>query len=70
MSYNFDLGSAFDKWVDQSFFNYRGVLIERLNSGYKCMGIFCLNMKDVDRVLDSGRSDLGNSIKKSNNGAK
>jgi hypothetical protein len=59
---NLDLGAAFDKWKDESFIPYRGVLLEKSGSGYKCMGIFCLSMRDVDRVLESGRSALQKSV--------
>lgn len=62
MNKNTDLGAAFDTWVSDSFKSYRGVLLERVSGGYFCMGIFCLNVRDVDRVLDSGRAALGNSI--------
>lgn len=66
-----DLGEAFDTWKEETFIPYRGVLLEKLPNGFKCMGLFCLNMLDVDRVLDSCRSSLANSIKKSTiNGAK
>jgi hypothetical protein len=57
-----DLGKAFDTWVQTNFQNYRGVLLEKVSGGYKCMGIFCLNLKDADRVLNSGRSALAKSI--------
>lgn len=59
---NTDLGRAFDTWVSSFYISYRGVLLERSGKGYKCMGIFCLTLQDVDTVLNSGRSALGNSI--------
>lgn len=64
MNNNTDLGAAFDKWTQENFFSYRGVLLERSGLGYKCMGIFCLSLQDVDRVINSGREALGNSIRK------
>lgn len=64
MNDTIDLGLAFDRWIKEVYIPYRGVLLERVKGGYKCMGIFCLNLKDVDRVLNSGRSALQNSINK------
>lgn len=64
MNNNTDLGNAFDAWIDTNFENYRGVLLEKVKGGYKCMGIFCLNLQDVDRVLNAGRSAISNSINK------
>lgn len=59
---NTDLGAAFDKWTEETFLPYRGCLLERSGKGYMCMGIFCLTLSDVDRVLNSGRAALSNSI--------
>lgn len=57
-----DLGRAFGKLIADNFFNHRGVLVERLHKGFKCCGVFCATMDDVDRVLTTGRVGLGNSI--------
>jgi hypothetical protein len=63
MKKDIDIGKAFDTWIDATFVSYRGVLLEKVCGKWLCMGILCMNMEDVDRVLNSGRSALGNSIK-------
>lgn len=70
---DFDFGKAFETWIDETFISYRGVLLKKLPNGFECMGILCLNRYDVDRVLDSRASKLGNSInrlKPTTNGTK
>ncbi len=42
--------------------NYRGVLIEKLNNGYKCFGISCEDLKRVDLVIENTSLALERSI--------
>lgn len=57
---------------DKSFFdimsgavmpkNYRGVLVDRVEGGYMCLGRYCKNQEHVDRTIDSALDTVQKTI--------
>lgn len=58
----FDIGKSFRRFVDGVFPNYRGVILERKDGGYVCLGKFCPTKNDVDLVIDEHLKVLSSSL--------
>lgn len=61
-SRNFDIETAFNKLIDNTFVVYRGVRFERHKEGFCRNGVLCKDKEDMDALIDNGVNHLRNSI--------
>jgi hypothetical protein len=61
-----DIGASFGKLISHIFPKYRGVLLERYNSGWRWMGKVYYSKEDLDRAIDERCKLLENSLNKIN----
>lgn len=60
---NQDLGKSFFNLMNETFDRYRGVMLEKVNGGWMCMGKFCRTLNECDWIIDGASKSLSNSIK-------
>lgn len=59
-----NLGYSFDQLIVYSFMRYRGILMERREGYFLCLGRPCKTLWDCDKVIDGGLTSIEQSIKK------
>ena len=55
---------TFSTIVSETFFTYRGVIVERLVGGYRVLNKKVRSIEEVDDVIDQSKKNISESIQK------
>lgn len=65
---NQDLDKSFSTIVSETFFNYKGVVVERLVGGFRIFSHKVRTMDEVDEIINNSQKSITKSITKSKMG--
>jgi len=57
-----DLGRAFRTLVDDTFINYKGVLLTKARGGYYWGNNFYGSIQQAEKAIDEARNNFSNSL--------
>lgn len=59
-----ELNKSLEKVMYDNVFIHRGVIVEKLIGGYRCLSKVVKSMDDVDKIIDDSQKAISDSIKK------